>query len=75
LHQEVPPFEVQDQAAFSADISTAGYISMVVLPQHVSTPAAVDKLTWAMLSMQNHLQASTTALQVKSNTNDGVLLM
>ena len=42
----------------------AGYVSMTVLPQHVSSPQKIDKLAWALLTLQAQLQASIKEFKV-----------
>ena len=42
----------------------AGYVSMTVLPQHVSSPQKVEKLAWALLTLQAQLQASIKQFKV-----------
>ena len=39
---------------------------MTVLPQHVSNPEKIEKLAWALLTLQAQLQASIKQFKVST---------
>ena len=62
--QETPPFAVPLGSGAQPSGTLAGYVSMTVLPQHVSTPEKIEKLAWALLTLQAQLQASIKQFKV-----------
>jgi len=64
--QEAPPFEIPLDASRQPGSSFAGYVSMTVLPQHVSSPTKIDKLAWVLLTLQAQLHTSIKDFKVCS---------
>ena len=61
----MPPFTLPPEAGVHSKGTLAGYVSMTVLPQHVSSPEKIEKLAWALLILQAHLQASIKEFKVR----------
>ena len=64
--QEAPPFEIPLDASRQPGSSFAGYVSMTVLPQHVSSRTKIDKLAWVLLTLQAQLHTSIKDFKVRA---------
>ena len=62
--QEAPPFGIPLDASRQPGSSFAGYVSMTVLPQHLSSPTKIDKLAWVLLTLQAQLHTSIKDFKV-----------
>ena len=63
--QEKPPFEIPVEASRQEGSIFAGYVSMTVLPQHVSTAAKLERLAWVLLTLQAQLHNSIKDFKVR----------
>ena len=62
--QENPPFEMPAEASRQPGSTFAGYVSMTVLPQHVSSLGKIDRLAWVLLTLQAQLHTSIKEFKV-----------
>ena len=73
--QESPPFKVPLDAESYSGSTLAGYVSMTVLPQHVSSRDKIEKLAWVLLTLQAHLRTSIKDFKVGSATHAAFSLL
>ncbi len=64
--QETPAFEIPADLSSPPQGTLAGYVSMAVLPQHVSSRERIEKLAWALLTLQTQLHISIKDFKVAS---------
>lgn len=64
--QETPAFEIPADVSSRSEGTLAGYVSMTVLPQHVSSRERIEKLAWVLLTLQAQLHTSIKDFKVGS---------
>ena len=64
--QETPAFEIPADVSSPFEGTLAGYVSMTVLPQHVSSRERIEKLAWVLLTLQAQLHTSIKDFKVCS---------
>jgi hypothetical protein len=58
------PVDMEGAAGWEGAGNVGGYWTMVVLPHHVSTPARLDTMAWALLTLPAHLDAAVKGFKV-----------
>ena len=64
--QEPPAFESPADVSSRPEGILAGYVSMAVLPQHVSSRERIETLAWVLLTLQAQLHTSIKDFKVGS---------
>mmetsp|Transcript_20186 Transcript_20186/g.45734 ORF Transcript_20186/g.45734 Transcript_20186/m.45734 type:complete len:132 (+) Transcript_20186:299-694(+) len=64
-----PPLEIRDQGGLTAYSGSAGFLSFVVFPAHVSSPPKFEKTAILITTFRNylhyHIKASKTYLHMR----------
>ena len=63
MQQELP-FTAEGTPLWDGMPKAGGFLSMTVLPHHVSNPDKVDRVAWMLLTLLAHLDFSVKAFKV-----------
>jgi hypothetical protein len=63
--QQPLPFSAEGTELWDGMPEVGGFLSMAVLPAHVSAPARLDRAAWMLLTLPAHLDFSVKAFKAR----------